>query len=61
LVGLADGRYAVLDCDLIAAGSRSQLSEWVARRTRLPDLSPAERAWWQEVAGALNAPLPRGR
>ncbi|CAN5132097.1 potassium/proton antiporter [soil metagenome] len=59
LVGLADGRYAVLDCDLIAAGSRSQLSEWVARRTRLPDLSPAERAWWQEVAGALNAPLPR--
>lgn len=59
LVGLADGRYALLDEELIAAGGRRQLADWVARRARRRDLETAERAWLEEVAGALNAPPPR--
>jgi hypothetical protein len=37
------------------------MAEWVARRAQREDLPPAERAWWEEVAGALNAPAPRPR
>ena len=59
LVALADGRYAVLDAGLVAVGGRSRMAEWVARRVRRPGLAPAERAWWEEVAGALNTPVPR--
>ena len=59
LVGLADGRFALMNPELVAVGSRSQLREWVARRVGRPGLGPAERAWWEEVAGALNAPPPR--
>jgi cell volume regulation protein A len=58
-VALADGRYAVVDSDLVAVGGRSRMSEWVARRVRRPGLTPTERAWWEEVAGALNTPVPR--
>lgn len=61
LVGLADGRYGTLDDELTAVGGRRQMAEWVARRVRRPGLGPAERAWWQEVAGAINAPVPRER
>ena len=61
LVGLADGRYAVTDTELVAVGGRSQMAEWVARRVRRPGLEPIERAWWEEVAGVLNAPQPRPR
>ena len=61
LVGLADGRYGITDGKLTAVGGRRQMAEWVARRVRRPDLSPTERAWWEEVAGALNAPSPRRR
>ena len=61
LVGLADGRYAVTDPELVAVGSRQQMLDWVARRARRQDLSPAARAWWEEVAGALNAPPPPPR
>jgi cell volume regulation protein A len=59
LVALADGRYAVLDAGLVAVGGRSRMAEWVARRVRRPSLTPTERAWWEEVAGALNTPVPR--
>ena len=59
LVALADGRYAVLDAGLVAVGGRSRMAEWVARRVRRPGLAPAERAWWEEIAGALNTPVPR--
>jgi cell volume regulation protein A len=61
LVGLADGRYGVTSRELIAVGGRRQMADWVARRAQREDLAPAERAWWEEVAGALNAPAPRPR
>lgn len=61
LVALADGRYAVTDSALVAVGGRTQMAEWVARRVKRRDLTSSERAWWQEVAGALNAPGPRER
>jgi potassium/hydrogen antiporter len=56
LVLLADGRYAVTSPELLAVGGRRQLAGWCARRLDRPDLTPAERAWWQEVAGVLAAP-----
>jgi potassium/hydrogen antiporter len=59
LVGLADGRYAVTDRHLVAVGARRQMTDWVGRRARREDLSPTARAWWEEVAGALNAPARR--
>ncbi len=59
LVGLADGRYGVTDRQLVAVGARRQMADWVGRRARLEDLSPTARAWWEEVAGALNAPARR--
>ena len=61
LAGLSDGRYALTNSELVAAGGRRQLADWVARRAGAPDLAPADRAWWEEVAGALNAPAPRTR
>lgn len=59
LVALADGRYAVIDSGLVAVGGRTRMAEWVARRVRRGGLTPTERAWWEEVAGALNTPVPR--
>jgi len=59
LVALADGRYAVTGAGLLAVGSRRQLASWCARRADRSGLSPQERAWWQEVTGALSAPPPR--
>ena len=59
LVGLADGRYAVTDPELVAVGGRQQMMDWVARRAGRQELPPSARAWWEEVAGALNAPAPR--
>ena len=59
LVGLADGRYAVTDPELVAVGGRQQMIDWVARRAGRLELPPTARAWWEEVAGALNAPAPR--
>lgn len=61
LVGLADGRYAITSDRLIAAGGRRQLAGWLGRRAAREGLEPAERAWLEEVAGALNAPRPRPR
>ena len=59
LVALADGRYAATSADLLAIGGRRRLAEWCARRVARQGLSAAERAWWQELAGALSAPAPR--
>lgn len=59
LVGLADGRYAITSDWLIAAGGRRQLAAWLGRRAAREGLEAAERAWLEEVAGALNAPRPR--
>jgi cell volume regulation protein A len=56
LVVLADGRYAVTGENLIAIGGRRRLAEWCVRRAGMPGPSAAERAWWQELAGALSAP-----
>jgi potassium/hydrogen antiporter len=61
LVALADGRYAVTGAGLVAVGSRRQLAGWCARRGDRPGLSAQERAWWQEITGALATPPRRGR
>jgi potassium/hydrogen antiporter len=58
LVALADGRYAVMSTGLIAIGGRRALAGWCERRAERPEVENAERAWWQEVTGALIA---RGR
>lgn len=58
LVALADGRYAVTGAGLVALGSRRQLNHWCVRRGTRSGLSAQERAWWQEVAGALATPPP---
>ena len=55
LVLLADGRYALSSPELLAVGARRQLGAWAARRITRGDNSPAERAWLEEVAGALAA------
>ncbi|MGN6216886.1 MAG: potassium/proton antiporter [Solirubrobacterales bacterium] len=55
LVALADGRYAVIGTGLVAIGGRRGLADWCARRAEHPDTDSADRAWWQEVTGALIA------
>jgi potassium/hydrogen antiporter len=59
LVALTDGRYAVCGPDLVAIGGRRRLADWCSHRALRAGLSPQERAWWQEVTGALAAPAPR--
>jgi potassium/hydrogen antiporter len=51
LVALADGRFAVTG-PLLAIGPAGDL-QGVARRRLARASTPAERAWWQEVVGAL--------
>ena len=51
LVALEDGRLAVTG-QLVAVGPAGQLQAFARRRLARAD-SPAERAWWQEVVGAL--------
>jgi potassium/hydrogen antiporter len=51
LVALADGRYAVTG-RLLAIGPAGELQA-VARRRLAGAESPGDRAWWQEVVGAL--------
>jgi cell volume regulation protein A len=58
MVALADGRYAVTSEKVVAIGGRRSLAEWCERRVERPGVEAAERAWWQEVTGALIA---RGR
>ena len=58
MVALADGRYAVTGEDLVAIGGRRALAGWCEERAARFDVDETERAWWQEVTGALIA---RGR
>jgi cell volume regulation protein A len=58
MVALADGRYAVTSEKVVAIGGRRALADWCERRVERRGVDAAERAWWQEVTGALIA---RGR
>jgi cell volume regulation protein A len=51
LVALADGRYAVTGPVLAVGGARSV--ELHARRRLAHSSDDSERAWWQEVLGAV--------
>jgi potassium/hydrogen antiporter len=51
LVALDDGRYAVSG-PLLAIGPAGELQAFARRRLSSAS-GPAERAWWQEVVGAL--------
>jgi potassium/hydrogen antiporter len=55
LVGLADGRYALVTESVVAIGGRHALARWCERRAQRSGEDQAERAWWQEVIGALIA------
>jgi cell volume regulation protein A len=55
LVALADGRYALTSHAAVAVGDRRSLAGWCERRAQRVGDDPAERAWWQEVIGALIA------
>jgi cell volume regulation protein A len=55
LVALADGRYAVTGAGVTAIGGRHVLADWCARRAERSSVDAPERAWWQEVTGALIA------
>jgi len=55
LLALADGRYAVVGAGLVAIGGRRVLADWCSRRAERSDINGSERAWWQEVTGALIA------
>jgi potassium/hydrogen antiporter len=57
LVALTDGRYAVVG-PVVAVGARRALAEWAARRLRRLDSGAPERAWLQNVVGALAADVP---
>ncbi len=55
LVALADGRYSVTTEGVVAIGGRQALVRWSERRAERVGDDPPERAWWQEVIGALIA------
>ena len=55
MVALADGRYAVSGEGVLAIGGRRALAAWCERRADRDGVDDAERAWWQEVTGALIA------
>jgi len=55
LVALVDGRYALTSEAAVAVGDRRSLARWCERRAERSGDDPAERAWWQEVIGALIA------
>ncbi len=56
VAALHDGRFAVTAPDLIAVGGRRALARWCVGRAEQLEISPQERAWWQEAVGVLNAP-----
>ncbi|HEY5054224.1 MAG TPA: potassium/proton antiporter [Solirubrobacterales bacterium] len=55
LVALVDGRYSVTSESVVAVGGRQALARWCERRAERGGNDPIERAWWQEVIGALIA------
>jgi cell volume regulation protein A len=56
LVALEDGRYAMVG-PLVAVGARQLLTSWATRRLRRLAADDSERAWLQNVVGALAADL----
>jgi cell volume regulation protein A len=52
LVVLADGRFAAASSGIVAVGSPGQIRGYAVRRIEASE-SRSERAWWQEVAGAV--------
>jgi cell volume regulation protein A len=52
LVVLEDGRFAVSSSGLVAVGSPPQIRAFAVRRIER-SATRSERAWWQEVAGAV--------
>jgi cell volume regulation protein A len=58
MLAMADGRYAVTGETVVAIGGRRALADWCERRAERAGVDSVERAWWQEVTGALIA---RGR
>jgi cell volume regulation protein A len=58
MAAMADGRYAVTGGDVVAIGGRRALAGWCERRAELEDVDSEEKAWLQEITGALIA---RGR
>jgi potassium/hydrogen antiporter len=58
MAAMADGRYAVTNDKLVAVGGRRALAGWCEGRAELADLDTEEKAWLQEITGALIA---RGR
>jgi potassium/hydrogen antiporter len=58
MAAMADGRYAVTGEDIVAIGGRRALAGWCEGRAELDGVDSEEKAWWQEVTGALIA---RGR
>jgi cell volume regulation protein A len=58
MAALADGRYAVTSETVVAIGGRRALAGWCEERAERDNVGNEERAWWQEVTGALIA---RGR
>jgi potassium/hydrogen antiporter len=58
MAALADGRYAVTSATVVAIGGRRALADWCEERAEREAVGAEERAWWQEVTGALIA---RGR
>jgi potassium/hydrogen antiporter len=58
MAALADGRYAVTGDGIVAIGGRRALAGWCEERAERETVGAEERAWWQEITGALIA---RGR
>ncbi|OJU86047.1 MAG: K+/H+ antiporter [Solirubrobacterales bacterium 70-9] len=58
MAAMADGRYAVTNEDIVAIGGRRALARWCERRVELEGVDTEEKAWLQEITGALIA---RGR
>jgi potassium/hydrogen antiporter len=57
LVALADGRYAVTG-PLVVVGSRRDITQFATRRMRRLPADAPERAWLQNVVGAMASDLP---
>jgi potassium/hydrogen antiporter len=57
LVALADGRYAVTG-PLVVVGSRRDITQFCTRRIRRLPADAPERAWLQNVIGAMASDLP---
>ena len=58
MAAMADGRYAVTSDTLVAMGGRRALAGWCEQRAELDGVEGEEKAWLQEITGALIA---RGR